>query len=165
MQRVIIEPLLASSAVNVDLDITAVIHFVLSAAFVLLMKDLVFEPLMKVFDERERRTAGAIERARQMDEEAIALKTEYDDRMDGVRREAAVDRERVRGKLKRLELEMMSSTRKAVGETLDEGMSKLHVEVNKIQKDLEAQRVGLAAEIASRVLGRELSPAKAGEQK
>ncbi len=151
-----LEPLLASSAVNIDLDITAIIHFVLFAAFVLLMKDLFFEPLMKVFDERERRTAGAIERAREMDEEAIELKQEYEEKIEGIRREAAGDRERIRSKAKRLEMEMMAATRDATGKTLEEGMAGIQQEVVKIRKDLTAEQGTLAAEIASRVLGREV---------
>lgn len=158
MHHVTTNPLLASSAVNLDLDITAVIHFVLFAAFVLLMKDLVFEPLMKVFDERERRTAGAIERAREMDEEAIELKQEYEEKIEGIRREAATDRERIRGNVKRLEREMMAATRTAVEKTLDRGMTSIEVDVAKIRKDLSAQRGELASDIASRVLGREVRP-------
>ena len=158
MHHVTTNSLLASSAVNLDLDITAVIHFVLFAAFVLLMKDLVFEPLMKVFDERERRTAGAIERAREMDEEAIELKQEYEEKIEGIRREASTDRERIRGNVKRLELEMMASTRAAVEKTLDRGMTSIEADVSKIRKDLSAQQGQLASDIASRVLGREVRP-------
>ena len=158
MHRVTIGPLLASSAVNIDLDITAVIHFVLFAAFVLLMKDLVFEPLMKVFDERERRTAGAIERAREMDEEAIELKQEYEEKIEGIRREAASDRERIRSNVKRLELEMMAATRERVGKTMQSGMASIHADAKKIRQDLTAQQGQLAGDIASRVLGREVKP-------
>src|SRR5687768_12524672 len=91
--------LLASGAVNVDLDLTFIVQFLLFGGFILVMKDLLFDPILVLFEERERRTAGAIEEARAMDEKAIALKQEYEGRLEGIRREAAVDRERVRAQV------------------------------------------------------------------
>jgi F-type H+-transporting ATPase subunit b len=151
-------PLFAYGAVNVDLDPTMVAHFLMFAAFVVLMKDLIFDPLLNVFEERERRTAGAIEEARLLDEKAIALKSEYDVRLEEIRREAAVDREQIRARLKKLESEMLGSARDAVGQRLGTGLAQIDKEVGVIRSDLEVDRSNLAADIASRVLGREVRP-------
>ncbi|MBM4376693.1 MAG: H(+)-transporting ATPase [Deltaproteobacteria bacterium] len=148
--------LFASGAVNLDLDATAVAQFILFTAFVVLMKDLIFDPLLKVFDERERRTDGAIDDARDLDDRAIELKGKLDTRMDEVRREAAADRERSRAKLKELESETLTAARAAATTRLDAGLGAVEAEASTIRKDLEAQRAKLAAEIASRVLGREV---------
>ncbi|HHH28887.1 MAG TPA: hypothetical protein ENK57_11160, partial [Polyangiaceae bacterium] len=86
------EPLLLSSAVNVDLDATFVLQMLLFAAFAVVMKDLIFDPLLRVFEAREKMSVGAIAEAREMDEQAIKLKQEYDGKLEGVRKEAAVDR-------------------------------------------------------------------------
>jgi F-type H+-transporting ATPase subunit b len=150
------EVLFAAGAVNVDLDLTMLVHLVLFTAFVVLMKDLVFDPLLRVFEEREKRTAGAIDKARAMDEQAIVLKQEHDSRLEEIRREAAVDRERIRARLKKLENEMLSSAREAVELRLEAGKHKIAGEVEDIQRDLDRQRSALSAEIASRVLGREV---------
>jgi F-type H+-transporting ATPase subunit b len=148
--------LFAASAVNVDLDMTMVAHFVLFAAFVVLMKDLIFDPLLRVFEEREKRTQGAIEGARKMDEQAIQLKHEYDSRLEEIRREAALDRERIRGRLKKHETEIMTAAREAVSGKLSAGKATIDTEASAIRRDLERQRAALASEIASRVLGREV---------
>ena len=148
--------ILASGAVTIDLDWTFLAHFVLFSAFVVIMKDLVFDPLLKVFEEREKRTQGAVDRARAMDEQAIALKGELDDKMEGVRREAAIDRDKNRAKLKKIELEAMAEARSTVSTKLDEGMGKLDKEASAIRTELAGQRNLLAEQIASRVLGREL---------
>ena len=156
MQPALMNPLFASGAVTVDLDLTFVAHFILFTAFVVLMKDLVLDPLLKVFDERERRTRGAIEGAREMDEQAIALKQDFEGKLEGVRREAAVDRERVRRRVKKAESELMDSARAKVAEKLKTGTIEITSEVERIRKDLETQQSKLASEIASRVLGREV---------
>ncbi len=147
-----------SSAVTVDLDPTFIAHFVLFTAFVVLMKDLIFDPLLKVFEERERRTAGAIDEAREMDEEAIALKQELDGKLEDIRREAATDREQVRERVKRLDASLLADAQQAAATELDAGLSKIRLEVEAIRKELDAQRAPVAAEIASKVLGREVRP-------
>jgi len=151
-----LKPLVASSAVTVDLDPTFILHFLMFTAFVVVMKDLIFDPLLEVFEERDRRTKGAIVDAREMDEQALALKQEFDGKLEGVRRDAAVDRERIRGSVKQLESEMMTEARETVSKTLDSGMVKIDAEVSSIRADLAAQRGTLAATIASKVLGREV---------
>lgn len=147
-------PLLASGPVNLDLDPTLFMHMILFTAFAVLMKDLVFDPLMRVFEERERRTAGAIEEARKMDEEAIALKQEYESRLEAIRREAATDREQQRARVKKVETELLDEARGAMASRLATGMEGLRQEVDTIRADLARQRAPLAAEIASKVLGR-----------
>jgi F-type H+-transporting ATPase subunit b len=151
-------PLVASSAVTVDVDMTFVAHLVLFTAFTVVMKDLIFDPLLKVFEERERRTHGAIDAARKMDEQAIALKQELDGKLEDIRREAAVDREAVREHVKQIESELMNEARDAMTKELDAGMAAIRIEVTDIRKDLEKNRAPLAAEIASKVLGREVRP-------
>ena len=107
---------------------------------------------------RERRTEGAIDTARGMDEEAIALRQQLDDKLDEVRRQATADRDKSRSQHKRLEGEMMAATRKKVDEKLSTGMGEVNAEVSRIRGTLEQQRSALAAEIASRVLGRAVKP-------
>ncbi len=149
-----LRPLVLSGAVNVDLDATFVMQLILFAAFAVVMKDLIFDPLLRVFEAREKMSVGAIGEAREMDEQAIKLKQEYDGKLEGVRKEAAVDRERIRSKVKRMEGELMTDARSAMQERLDTGMAKLDGEITAIRSDLESQRVSLAADIASKVLGR-----------
>lgn len=151
-------PLLASGAVNLDLDPTIFMHMILFTAFTVLMKDLVFDPLMRVFEERERRTAGAIDEARAMDEDAIALKQEYEARLEGIRRDAASDREQQRTRVKKVEHELLEEARLATSKELTRGMDGLRQEVAAIRADLERQRAPLAADIASKVLGRAVRP-------
>jgi F-type H+-transporting ATPase subunit b len=152
---------LASSAVNVDLDATFVLQLLFFAAFAVVMKDLIFDPLLRVFDAREQMSEGAIVEAREMDEQAIELKQEFDGKLEGVRREAAVDRERIRTNVKKVESELLGEARETMQERLGAGMAKLDVEVADIRGELETQRRTLAAEIATRVLGRDVAPEEA----
>jgi len=150
-----------SSAVNVDLDPTFFIHFILFGAFVVIMKDLIFDPMIKVFERREQMTSGSIDEARKKDEEALRIKEVLDDKLDDIRREAASDREEVRARVKKLEGDLLDDARSAMTEKLDIGMSQLHGEVRTIETELEKERAPLAAAIASKVLGREIKAQEA----
>ena len=150
-------PLFASGAVSVDLDPTFLMHFLFFTAFIVVMKDLIFDPMLRVFEERERRTAGAIVQARRMDEEAISLRQEYETKLEGVRREASVDRERVRGKVNAIEAKLSAEARAEADAKLDAGLAALDEDAEKIRRNLQASRGPLAAEIASKILGREVN--------
>ena len=152
-------PLLAAGGIDIDVNATVLVQTVLFFAFMMFMKPLIFDPLLRVFEERERRTAGAVDRARGMDEKAIALKNEADQKLDATRREAGAEREANRAALAKQRSEQTESARQAASEKLDGGMKKVEAEVSQIRKDLETERKTLAAEIASRVLGREVKGA------
>jgi F-type H+-transporting ATPase subunit b len=150
--------LLASGGVSVDIDATFLAQFVLFACFVLIMKPLMFDPLIRVFEERDRRTAGAIAEARKLDEQAVGLKHEVDQRLDGVRRDAAGHRDRLRAEAAKREAEMLAAARVAANRKVDQGKAEVTQEIARIAGQLETERHGLAATIASRVLGREVRP-------
>jgi F-type H+-transporting ATPase subunit b len=158
MQALFPTIVLASGGVSVDFDITVVAQFVLFTAFVLLMKPLVFDPLIRLFEERERRTTGAVASARALDEKAIALKNEVEGRLDEVRREAAAKRDQLRAEAARLEAEMLAAAREAANRTAAEGKAKVAAEIDRVAHELQAGRAAMAAEVASRVLGREVKP-------
>jgi F-type H+-transporting ATPase subunit b len=90
-------PHLLASAISVDFDLTFLAQFVLFTAFITVLKPLLFDPLLKVFEEREKRTEGAKMEAREMDLEAGELLTRYEAALERVRQEAGRDREKRRG--------------------------------------------------------------------
>lgn len=155
--HLVTNPLFASGGgVTVDVDLTMVAHMVLFTAFVLMISEVLFKPLLRVFEERQRRTRGAVDQARAMDEQAIALKQDFDQKMDEIRREAGIDRDKARRENAALEADLNEQHRGAAQQALDAGMAKINDEVARIRRELEAQQQLLAAEIASRVMGREV---------
>jgi F-type H+-transporting ATPase subunit b len=150
--------LLASGGASVDLDATFVAQFVMFACFVVVMKPLLFDPLIRVFEERDRRTAGAIAQARELGLRADELKQEVERGLQSVRREAAQHRDRLRAEAAEREAAMLAAARVAAAKTVDQGKAKVGAEIDRIRRELETDRQKLAAEVASRVLGREVRP-------
>ena len=55
---------LFASAISLEISAVFVAQFLLFGLFIVLLKPLLFDPLIKVFEERERRTEGAKAEAR-----------------------------------------------------------------------------------------------------
>ena len=150
--------LLAAGGVSVDLDASFLAQFVLFACFVLIMKPLMFDPLIRLFEERERRTAGALAQARKLDEQAVGLRQEVDERLEAVGRDAAAHRDQLRAAAAKREAQMLAAARVTANQTVTAGKAQVSQELERVARQLESERQGLAAAIASRVLGREVRP-------
>ncbi|APR84494.1 ATP synthase F0 sector subunit b' [Minicystis rosea] len=148
---------LFASAINLALDLSFLAQLVLFGVFITLMKPLLFDPLLKVFEERERRTDGAKKEARVMDEQAGELLKKYEGELAKVRREAGVERDRLRSETARLEAKIMDEARAESAKIVDAGHARIKSEVAQLRKELEAQKPELAREIAARILSREVS--------
>jgi F-type H+-transporting ATPase subunit b len=153
-----LRPLLALADINVDLDLTFVAQLLLFVTFIIVLKPLLFDPLLRVFEAREQRTEGARQSAREMDEQAAELILRYEKELEVVRRDAAEDRDRLREETQRLEARILAEARADATRIIEEGKAKIATEVLELRRELEAQRPQLAAEIASKVLGREVQP-------
>jgi F-type H+-transporting ATPase subunit b len=150
--------LFAEGGVTVDFDLTFLAQFLLFAMFIVVIKPLLFDPLLRVFEERERRTEGAKKAARKMDEKAGELLTRYEAELDKVRREASQERERLRADTAKIEAQIMNEARAETARILDSGKARIAAEVAELRSELERSQPALAAEVASKILGREVRP-------
>jgi F-type H+-transporting ATPase subunit b len=147
---------LMAAAISVDFDLTFLAQFVLFATFILVLRPLLFDPLLRVFEERERRTEGAKQKARAIDEKVGEMRTRYEAELEKVHREANVEREARRNETKALETKIMADARAEAGRILETGKARIAVEVEQLRKELAEGQPVLAQDIASRILGREV---------
>jgi F-type H+-transporting ATPase subunit b len=149
--------LFASGAdVSVDFDLSFLAQIALFGLFITLIKPILIDPLMRLYEERERQTDGARGSARSLDAEANELRTRYEVEIEAVRREAAAERDRLRADTAKLEATMHEEAKADAARILSEGRAKVAAEVAKLRTELEAARPALAEQIASKLLGREV---------
>ncbi len=147
----------SAGGVNLDFDMTFVVQMVAFAILVMILKPLLFEPLLKLFEERERRTEGAKVLARRMDERAGELLRRYETELDVVRRTAAEERDKLRAEAQHLEAQILAEARADTAKLIAEGKRKLETERVATRAELSARVNDVARAIASRVLGREVA--------
>jgi F-type H+-transporting ATPase subunit b len=142
--------------VDVDLDGTVVVQVALFVVLLLVLKPVLFDPMLKLFEERERRIEGARVQARKIDEKSAGALAEYEKAMAKARGEANAERDRLRAEGMKVEAEILAKVRKETAQALDEGKKKTLEEAARVRTALKAETTVLAKELASRVLGREV---------
>lgn len=147
---------LSGSDVNVDFDMSFLAQLALFGLFVVLIKPILLDPLLKLFEERERRTDGARAAARAMDERAGEILQKFEQEIELVRREAAVEREKLRAETAKLEVRIMDEAKADAQNILESGRARIATEMAQLRTELEAGRPALAEQIATKMLGREV---------
>lgn len=148
--------ILAADAVNLDFDLSFLLQMVFFAIIVVVLKPLLFDPLMKVFEERELRTDGAKVLARKMDEQAGEMLRRYEAELEKVRAAAQEERERLRAEANQLEQRILAEARQEVATILERGRARIAAEAKATRAELQARAVELSREIARSVVGREV---------
>ena len=127
--------------------------------FVLLMlvlKPVLFDPMLKLFEEREKRIDGAKAAARKIDEKSASALTKYETEMARARASANIERDKLRAEGVKMENEILAKVRVATAQSLEAGKQKAHAEAAQVRATLQGESGALAKDLASRVLGREV---------
>lgn len=143
--------------VTVDFDGSVLIQFVVFLLLFILLKPILLDPFLKVVEEREKRTDGAKAEARKMDEKAGDIIKRYESELEKVRQVANQERERLRSEGQKLEAEILGEARTEATKVSDEGKAAIQKEGDAIRTELAQLTTGISREIASTVLGREVS--------
>jgi F-type H+-transporting ATPase subunit b len=146
----------APQAISVDFDATFLVHLVLFAGLTLVLKPILFDPMLKLFEEREKRIEGAKVHARKIDEKSATALTRYEAEMTKARAAANAERDEIRADALKREQEILASVRAATAKALDDGKRAAHAEAAHARAALKADATSLAREVAARVLGREV---------
>jgi F-type H+-transporting ATPase subunit b len=144
----------APQAISVDFDATFLLQIVLFVALTFVLKPLLFDPMLKLFEEREKLTDGAKAQARRMDEKSATALSEYETAMANARAGANAEREKFRAEGLKREQEILASVREATAKVLDDGKRAAQGEAERARSALSADASVLARDLAGRVLGR-----------
>lgn len=148
----------APQAINVDVDLTFVVQLVLFVALTLILKPILFDPMLKLFEEREKRIDGAKLQARKIDEKSASALGKYEAEMARARAAAGADRDKIRAEAVKREQDILATVRASSQKVLDDGKRAVHAEAERVRVTLRAEAGTMARDLASRVLGREVQP-------
>jgi F-type H+-transporting ATPase subunit b len=143
-----------SGGVTLDFDNTVILQAALFTALLLILKPLLFEPMLRIFALREERTDGARATARELQERAGDLLGQYERELARVSQVAAEERDKLRAETARLEAEIMREGREATAKIVEHGRKRIEAEVNAIRFELGREAEKVSELIVSRVLDR-----------
>jgi F-type H+-transporting ATPase subunit b len=135
-------------------DITTlwVVGFLLLCTF--LLNTLVFQPILRITDERTNAVRGAKELAESASQKATAAAGEYDHKLNSARAEVYRQMDATRKSALDKRAEILASTRATVEQELKTATSRVQQESKEARAALDRDASNLAGAIVSRVLGR-----------
>ena len=146
------------SPIKIDVDLTSIVVLVLFVGLTVILKPLLFDPMLKLFEEREKRIDGAKLEARKVDEKSATALAEYEKAMAKARAVAQAEREKILAEAVKREQEILARARSASAEALENGKRAVQEEANRARATLKADVGNVAAQVANRVLGRAVQP-------
>lgn len=147
----------SGGGVTVDFDWTLFIQIGFIILLFVVLKPMLFDPMLKLFEEREKRIDGARREARKIDEESALALGKYEAAMAKARAEGNAVRDRERAAARAAEADIMANMRKDVHEYTDRARSGLAQDASRAQSELHPQARTMARALATRLLGREVS--------
>lgn len=140
----------------IDVNFTLLVQLANFLILLVVLNKLLFKPVLKVLDEREKLVTESAELKERLGRLADESNQEYETRMLTAKQEAMS----IRGEQRS---EAMAGFRLVINEAKEAGMAelekaraKLAAQVDESRKDLGDQAAGLAAGIAGKLMGRSL---------
>ena len=147
---------LLSEGSIIDLDFTLVIQLGLFGIAFLVLRPLIFRPMIALFEARESAIEGSKLEALRLQDEAAAESEEFDEEMRRLRLQAGEERDRLRAEGQRLERTVLDRVREETDKQLADADRQLASEAAKLRAEVEASVPALAKQIASKLLSREV---------
>jgi F-type H+-transporting ATPase subunit b len=144
-------------SITVDFDKSVFIQMVLFAGLILILKPLLFDPMLTLFAAREAGTMGARADARAMQERAAEILSQYESEIGAAQKGALAEREQMRRETAALEAQIVKEGRDAAEKILADGQARIDDELRILEGELRNTGPDLSRQIGARILGRELS--------
>ena len=148
---------LASGHPLIDIDLTAVVQFVLFLLVYVIANKLLFQPYLQLRERRKAGIDGARAEAERMTATADAKLAEFEKSLAVARDRANEEGRKVRAEAAANEKESTDKARAAAQKAIDEAQAKMRAETDAARSQLLPQADALAKAIASKLLGREVA--------
>lgn len=141
----------------IDIDLTAVVQFVLFLFVYVVANKLLFQPYLALRERRKAGIDGARAEAARMTAEADAKLADYQKQLAVARDRAGEEGRKIRLEAAAHEREVTDQARASAQAAIDEAQAKMVAETTAARSQLLPQADAIAKSIASRLLGREVA--------
>ena len=138
----------------IALDYTVVIQIVAFLVFWFLLSKLLFGPFLRLVEERERRTEGAVTEAASLREEGERLRANYERAIEGAREEGLVAKEALLEEGRRANGRLVAEAREEASRMLEMVRGELQSAMQRERELAAREAQALARQIAEKILGR-----------
>jgi F-type H+-transporting ATPase subunit b len=148
---------LASGHPLIDIDLTAVVQFVLFLLLYLVANRLLFQPYLQLRERRKAGIEGARDEAQRMSAQAEAKLADYEKSLAAARDRAGDEGRKIRLEAAGHERDVTEKARATAMKAMTEAQTKMRTETAAARAQLMPQADVIAKGIASKLLGREVA--------
>ena len=148
---------LASGHPLIDIDWTVLVQFGMFLLLFVVANALLFQPYLRLREARKQGIDGARAEAERMSAQADASLASYEKQLGAARSRANEEGRKVRSEAAAHEREVTDQARASAQKAIDEATAKMRQETDAARLQLLPQANTLAKQIASKLLGREVS--------
>ena len=141
----------------INLDLSLVVQIVLFLVFWAIMCRVLFAPMGRLMEERERRTGGTQLQARAMLDEGKQLQAEYEAEIAKARAEGEALKSQIRAEAARARDLIITQGHEAAAERSQSMRGEIRRELESARQTIIGQAESLAQDMAEKVLGRKVS--------
>ncbi|BAT71673.1 F-type H+-transporting ATPase subunit b [Thermosulfidibacter takaii ABI70S6] len=140
----------------VELNYTILIQMVIFIALVLTLNKLLYQPIFKIMDERQKVVEGSLEEAKRLSQETERMLSEYESKLIEARQKAVQVVNQAKIQAQEEQKEALTRARKEFEQSLAELRSRLEEEKQQAREKLRQMVNYLAILISEKILGRKL---------
>lgn len=141
----------------ISLDISILYQVVLFILLWLILNKVLFQPYLRLLEERERRTSGAQHDSSDLEHEGTRLRAEYEEKVHAAQSAAYAEKERLLQSARAEREKILAEARQDATQTLERARREIASAVA-AERSLAASEAGqIAAVMASKVLGRSVN--------
>jgi F-type H+-transporting ATPase subunit b len=141
----------------ISLDISILYQVILFVILFLILNKVLFQPYLHLLDERERRTTGAQHDSSDLEHEGARLRVQYEEKIAAAQSAAYADKERILQSARAEREKILGDARQEAAQILDSARQEIASAVAAEQSLAAAEAATIAAQIASKVLGRSVA--------
>ena len=141
----------------ISLDISILYQVVLFVISWLFLKKILFQPYLKLLEERERKTTGAQHDSTDLEREGARLRAQYEEKIAQAQAAAQAAKEEIlqSGRLEREKI--LGEARAEAAQILERVRQEIAAAVGEERRRAATEASALAAEMASKALGRKVA--------
>lgn len=148
--------LVANERPLINIDITLVLNLCVWIGLFLFLRAVLWKPMLDLIDAREQGTEGSRHDATRLAGESRELKAKLESDLSAARAAAAEERKRLTDEGRARDAELTAKVRDEVAASVESQRAELMKQKAAIRAEIMAAVPGIAAEIASKVLRREV---------
>jgi len=141
----------------ISLDISILHQIILFIVLGLILNKILFQPYLRLLEERERRTIGAEHDAADLEHEGARLRAQYEEKIAQAQTAAYAAKDAILQEARQLREKILGQARAEAASKLEQARREIALALEKEKALAAAETTTVAGEMVSKVLGRKVA--------